>query len=191
MLAFERTGLGEELYKMPHVGGTVFAPNNWAFKKLGPGPNAFLFSKPGRKYLKALLKYHLSPNVTVYSDQTYDHKGEQEEEGRPRRNVHIDLPTLLDDRSLPIDLIRLGPLINFRVNGYVHVAVKNGIAKDGVIHIPSSVLIPPKTRSGSPEEDEYRGGEICVEGLKRRLEPYLDEKDSDDSDDFDDVKWEV
>ena len=54
-----------------HLGGTLFAPSNWAFTKLGPKINAFLFSEYGRKYLAALLSYHVVPNQTLYSDAFY------------------------------------------------------------------------------------------------------------------------
>lgn len=54
-----------------HIGGTVFAPSNFAFQKLGPKINGFLFSKYGQKYLKALLEYHVVANQTLYSDAYY------------------------------------------------------------------------------------------------------------------------
>ena len=54
-----------------HLGGTLFAPSNWAFTKLGPKINAFLFSEYGRKYLAALLSYHVVANQTLYSDAFY------------------------------------------------------------------------------------------------------------------------
>ena len=55
-----------------HTGGTLFAPSNFAFKKLGPRINGFLFSRYGQKYLKALLKYHVVANQTLYSDAFYN-----------------------------------------------------------------------------------------------------------------------
>ena len=61
-----------------HLGGTFFAPSNFAFKKLGPKINAFLFSRFGGKYLKALLKYHVVPCQTLYSDAYYTATGSQE-----------------------------------------------------------------------------------------------------------------
>lgn len=191
LLAFSKTGLGENLYEYNHTGGTVFAPNNFAFKKLGPGPNAFLFSKPGLKYLKALLKYHLVANTTLYSDTIYGEganqpEGKDEEAMSPRPHVHIDLPTLLDGRSLPVDLTRYGPFIAMTVNGYVRIAVKDGIAKDGVIHVPSDVLIPPKRRPGSDMVDVWTGGEISVEELKERLGPLVEEDVSQGE-----LKWEM
>jgi hypothetical protein len=57
LLGLGKTGLIEELAEATTTGGTFFAPPNGAFKKLGPRINGFLFSKFGKKYLKALLKY--------------------------------------------------------------------------------------------------------------------------------------
>lgn len=54
-----------------HIGGTLFAPSNFAFQLLGPRVNAFLFSSYGLKYLKGLLKYHVVPDKTLYSDAYY------------------------------------------------------------------------------------------------------------------------
>lgn len=54
-----------------HIGGTIFAPSNFAFQKLGPKITGFLFSSYGQKYLKALLSYHVVANQTLYSDAYY------------------------------------------------------------------------------------------------------------------------
>lgn len=54
-----------------HIGGTLFAPSNFAFQLLGPRINAFLFSSYGLEYLKGLLKYHVVPDKTLYSDAYY------------------------------------------------------------------------------------------------------------------------
>ena len=70
-LGLIKTGLFKEIEDSKHYGGTLFAPSNWAFKKLGPKINAFLFSKFGEKYLKALLEYHIVANQTLYSDAYY------------------------------------------------------------------------------------------------------------------------
>ena len=67
-----------------------FAPSNFAFQKLGPRINAFLFSSYGLKYLKALLKYHVVVNQTLYSDAYYkaDDK-DVEETGIPKGYFHV------------------------------------------------------------------------------------------------------
>lgn len=53
--------------------------------------------------------------------------------------------------------------------------MQDGIAKDGVIQVVGNVLIPPK-KPGS-KGAEYTGGEISVEDLIERLDPYVEEED--------------
>ena len=90
----------------------------------------------------------------------------------------MDLPTLLKDRSLSIDVARYGRLISMKINGFGRVAVQDGIAKDGVIHVVSNVLIPPKQIGGV--EQEYEGEDLTVEELMERLDPYMDHEDEDE-----------
>ena len=181
------------------MGGTLFAPSNFAFKKLGPKVNAFLFSPHGLKYLKALLEYHILPDNTLYSDELYRHSPKNEEEAEeclygsslPQRGhfhvsfpdkvpksapltyaTKIDLPTLLHNHHVSVDIARWGRFISFVVNGFNHVSVLDGVAKDGVIHVVPNVLIPPKTPGAKAEAaDEEK--EWTVEELKERLEGFI------------------
>ncbi|CZS96512.1 related to Fasciclin domain family protein [Rhynchosporium agropyri] len=176
-LALIKTGLDKTL-AAPHAGGTLFAPSNWAFTKLGPRVNAFLFSKYGEKYLAALLKYHVVANQTLYSDAFYKEKSGGDKDGEEEKDIpkgyfHIDLPTLLEDKSLSIDVARYGGLITIKINGFSSVDVQDGVAKDGVVHVVSSVLIPPKNPG---EEKGMVAEEIEVEDLKERLLPYVQEE---------------
>jgi uncharacterized surface protein with fasciclin (FAS1) repeats len=165
------------------LGGTLFAPNNFAFKKLGPRLNAFLFSPHGVKYLGALLKYHIVANETLYSDAFYNHAGgvdtevgvydDIEANDFPKGRFHVDLPTALDGKSLSVDIVRYGGLISIRINGYNRIAVQDGIAKDGVIHVVSSVLIPPKTPGGASEE--VVDDSMSVNELMERLGGHVEE----------------
>ena len=61
--------------------------------------------------------------------------------------------------------------ITIKINGFNSVAVQDGIAKDGVIHVVSSVLIPPKTPGGSQSADE----EMTVDEFKDRFDTYVEE----------------
>ncbi|KKY14914.1 putative fasciclin domain family protein [Phaeomoniella chlamydospora] len=181
-LALYKTGIGFHLNDTSaHTGGTIFAPSNGAFKKLGPKINAFLFSIYGEKYLKALLEYHLVANYTLYSDAFY--KGEDVDDqayGRiPKGQYHVDLPTALDGKSLSIDIGRFGRLIEIKINGYNRVAIADGIAADGVIHVVNSVLIPPKKPGVFTEANE----DLTVEEFKERLE-QLHEGEADWSTDL-------
>ncbi|KAI9056260.1 hypothetical protein LZ554_001187 [Drepanopeziza brunnea f. sp. 'monogermtubi'] len=169
-LALEKTGLFEKIAAAPHEGGTLFAPSNWAFQKLGPRINAFLFSKYGQKYLKGLLEYHIVANQTLYSDAFYKEKSGEDTEDVPKGRFHIDLPTLLENKSLSIDVARWGGWITIKINGFSSVSVQDGIAKDGVIHVVSSVLVPPKTPGAASTAEEL---EDDVEELKTRLERFV------------------
>ncbi|KAJ8610656.1 hypothetical protein MRB53_038435 [Persea americana] len=182
-LGLAKTGLLEGL-NTTHLGGTFFAPSNFAFRKLGPRANAFLFSSYGAKYLKALLEYHVVPNATLYSDAYYKSDGTAIEAPRGRRGrgvpkglFHFDLPTLLGDRSLSIDIARYGRLFEIKINGFYRVAVSDGVARDGVLHVMSSVIIPPKTPGGFVGEDDAE--DISVEDLKERLAPFVEADASD------------
>jgi uncharacterized surface protein with fasciclin (FAS1) repeats len=164
--------------------GTFFAPPNGAFQKLGPRINAFLFSKYGEKYLKALLKYHVVANATLYSNAFYGpHKsdvlvGTEDEVGADATPyIHYDLPTLLEDKSLAVDVTRYGPFIGIRINGFTRVVVSDGIAKDGVIQAVNNVLIPPKAGMPGMAAEFWQGEEMSVEEFKERLGPYVDDSE--------------
>ncbi|KAF2149485.1 FAS1 domain-containing protein [Myriangium duriaei CBS 260.36] len=175
-LGLTKTGLFDEL-DAPHKGGTLFAPSNFAFAKLGPRLNAFLFSKYGQKYLKALLKYHVVPRTTFYSDAIYSHDGSGDDAKDHPHNplTHIDLPTLLEDKHLSVDIAHVAGFIEIKLNGFVRVTIKDGIAKDGVVQVISDVLIPPKQLPGAKVECHKKvERELSVEELKERLEPYLE-----------------
>lgn len=170
-LGLIKTGLFEPLKDTStHVGGTIFAPSNFAFQRLGPRINGFLFSKYGEKYLKALLKYHVVANYTLYSDAFYKASNENIDSGIPKGLFHVDLPTLLEDKSLSIDVARYGRFITIRINGFTNVAIPDGIAADGVIHVVPNVLIPPKALGATGESAE--GMEL--EEFMERLEPFVE-----------------
>lgn len=201
LLGLGKTGLLTTLKDTPHVGGTFFAPSNFAFKKLGPKINAFLFSKFGEKYLAALLKYHVVANETLYQKAFYNGTAKtsqelgpsevppppmpEEEVARPHPHFHFDLPTLLDGKTLGVDIDLHGVFVFFRINGFVRVAVADGVAKDGVIHVPTNVLIPPKkvrVPGGGEELSWWMGEEMSVEEFRERLEPLVEEDSDSDSD---------
>lgn len=177
-LALQKTGLFEKFNETDssHEGGTFFAPSNFAFQKLGPRVNAFLFSSYGQKYLKALLEYHVVVNQTLYTDAFYDSSKKQDDdeqaEGRPPY-YHYDLPTVLHDKYLAVDVARYGPFVTIRINGFSRVTVHDGVASDGVIQVVSDVLIPPKNANG--EQVTWQGEELSVEEFKERLEPFVEE----------------
>ena len=174
-LGLGKTGLLDKLNTTDHAGGTFFAPNNDAFAKLGPKANAFLFSQYGLKYLKALLEYHVVPDNTLYSDAYYKADNGEDSQSVPKGYFHIDLPTLLKDRELAVDIARYGGFISMRVNAYTRVAVQDVVAEDGVIQVMTDVIVPPKKLKG--EDVYWEGGEMSVEDLVERLEPFVPKSD--------------
>ncbi|CAO2651200.1 Nn.00g094970.m01.CDS01 [Neocucurbitaria sp. VM-36] len=177
-LGLVKTGLFDKLNSTdyPHEGGTIFAPSNFAFQKLGPRINAFLFSKYGEKYLKALLEYHMVVNQTLYSDAFYDAgKDENKDANAADRPpyYHYDLPTVLHGKYLAVDVTRYGPFVSIKINGFSSVTVHDGVASDGVIQVVSNVLIPPKNANG--EQVFWQGEELSIDDIKERLQPFVEE----------------
>ncbi|KAI1092802.1 FAS1 domain-containing protein [Rostrohypoxylon terebratum] len=185
-------------------GLTVFAPTNLAFKKLGPRANAFLFNSPkGLHFLRALLAYHVVVNETLYSDayyghqkaplpastsdfsQTWDEPSENEDENEEVNSentdghFHIDLPTLLGDKHIGVDIARWHSFIRVKLNGRIGVAIQDGLAREGVVHVVDSILIPPhpKKHRGVWRPGSEEG--ISVQELIERLEPYVEEEADD------------
>lgn len=179
-LGMRKTGLAK-IGKKAHLGATVFVPDNSAWKGLGWKANAFLFSKFGRKYLKGLLAYHIVANQTLYSDAFYGPEADSapgaslDANTIPKGRYHLDLPTLLPGKSVGVDVGYFGRLVDIHVNHFSRVVFQDAIGRDGVLHVVNKVLIPPhpkKTSDAAP--DAYDGGEISVEELKARLEPYVE-----------------
>jgi uncharacterized surface protein with fasciclin (FAS1) repeats len=165
----------------------MFAPTNLAFKALGPRINAFLFSRAGVKYLNALLKYHVVPNRTLYSTAYYDGSkttdlfAKSKDTKNTKRHVHLDLPTLLNDKPVAVDVIRRGPFVVMKVNAFSIVRYQDGLARDGVIQAVNRLVIPPKKpRGNAGMEDSDFGAEdevLTVEELIQRLDPFIDEQE--------------
>ncbi|KAI5852119.1 FAS1 domain-containing protein [Tricharina praecox] len=192
--ALSRTGLLDTLPKLSGSGLTVFLPSNCAWSKLGYKLNGFLFSRCGEKYLRAIMKYHIVVGRTLYSDaldvpQNQRASNELDDPaGLLHGYVHVDLPTLLKDRHLSVDITRLERFLSFRVNGLNSIVVSDGLAKSGVIQVPDHVLIPPHSlgehrdppEEVEAEEDEEEEDEEAEEGtysisqLKRILAPYVE-----------------
>lgn len=54
-------------------------------------------------------------------------------------------------------------------------STQDGVAKDGVIHGLSDVLIPPKKVGG----EMWQGETLTVEDLKERLAPFVEEEEEE------------
>jgi uncharacterized surface protein with fasciclin (FAS1) repeats len=189
-LGLRKTGLVKGFdASYPKTGATIFAPTNKAFKRLGPKINGFLFSKYGEKYLKALLEYHLVVNYTLFTDAYYPSpEGESGTEARSSMapvQDHVDLPTVLPNHHLGVDIFNFSGYIVAYVNGQHKIGVANLPVKEGVIHLVHSVVIPPKSHH---HEDNSNGdtspfyskgneneGEMPLKEFIERLEPFLEE----------------
>lgn len=74
-----------------------------------------------------------------------------------------------------IDIFRFGPIVRIKINGFFAVTITDGIARDGVIHVTNSIIIPPKPVGGILQE--WQGEELTVEEFKERLEPFVSRED--------------
>ncbi|KAK2015910.1 fasciclin domain-containing protein [Colletotrichum eremochloae] len=173
LLAYEKTDFVKYIHGVKSTGTTVFAPSNHAFARLGYRANAFLFNTEcGKKYLKALLKYQIVANATLYSDAFYR---PDEKDVNAMEHYHVDLPTLLDGKNIAVDVATWGGWTKVKLNGYIPIIVADAVAKNGVIHVPDRVPIPPHKHHKVDDVD----GEISVEELKERLSDYVDENEKD------------
>jgi len=173
-LGLETTGLADDLDELTFLGGTFFAPTNRAFTRLGPRANAFLFSDHGKKYLKALLKYSIVANETLYSDAYYKRKGSDEDTDASPKSAdywHVDLPSLLDDKPISVDVRRWKGWVSIVANGFTSVTVQDVLARDGVVQLVNKVLFPPRDGHHGGVAGEDREWEVAE--LMERLEPYV------------------
>jgi uncharacterized surface protein with fasciclin (FAS1) repeats len=181
-------------------GGTFFAPSNTAFDLLGPRISTFLFSAQGEKYLRALLEYHVVRNQTLYSDVLYAENGHIEplinplppsslsppsppsdafllalmtkNANLPQLSTYIELPTMLGNRTIAVDIKQRGSFSKLKVNGYQHIVMAtNGVARDGSIIVLDNVLIPSKKKKGARH-------------TSRRLRYFLDDDMCDTLEEF-------
>ncbi|KAJ3533420.1 hypothetical protein NM208_g7994 [Fusarium decemcellulare] len=191
LLAYDKTDFVKFVHNVKMIGSTVFAPSNEAWQRLGPKANAFLFNtEKGKKYLKALLKYQIVPNTTVYSDEIYygDEDAEKNAKKRSKNlkttgNFHIELPTLLEEKSVGVDIHSWKGWTSIVVNGAVAVGFQDAIGKNGVIQVVKNVPIPPYKKQPHASVID---GEIEVEDLMERLQDYVEvEEDEDESQDWD------
>ena len=174
LLAYDKTDFVKFIHNVPAVGTTVFAPSNPAWERLGIRANAFLFNTDkGKKYLKALLKYQVVVNTTLYTDEVYYGDDKDEEKLADAGHEHFELKTLLDGKSLGVDIHSWRGFVSMVLNGYVKVGVTDVPGKNGVIQVVESVPLPPCRKHHS----KYDGGEITVRNLVDRLEPYIAEDD--------------
>ena len=74
-----------------------------------------------------------------------------------------------------MDVARFGRYINIKINAFTQVVIEDGIARDGVIQVVGSVIIPPKKIDGVVEH--WQGQELTAEELIERLEPFVEREE--------------
>ncbi|KAF5007924.1 hypothetical protein FDECE_5840 [Fusarium decemcellulare] len=194
----ESTKLAEGIYDTnEHVSQTIFAPTNAAFDRLGGKATKFLFSNGGRPYLRALLKYHVVANKTLFSDIYWPHDGADLvdlSQIEAKDSHQFDLQTLHPDLKLPLqsrkvhDRWQLNVLADSGVSETGHhdlvpISVPDIVLMDGVIHLVDSILLPPGL--SKQKEVSWLGRlasaighqDHSVEELVDLLEPYIDESE--------------
>lgn len=168
--ALHKTGLAAVIDTT--IGGTLFLPSNSAFEKLGVEANKFLF-ETGEcgKYLRAMLKFHFSPAQTLYSNALYKPMSNPEsrpakpperhalavtERGQRKENPlyqlrkgtkSFRLSTSLPGHDLLVSITRYGSIIDMLANKWTAVTTQDCIARNGVIHLVSGVLLPVDERA--------------------------------------------
>ncbi|RGP64458.1 fasciclin domain family [Fusarium longipes] len=187
--------LSESLYDTnAHVSQTIFAPTNAAFDRLGKKATDFLFSHGGRPYLRALLKYHVVANKTLFSDTYWPHNGaslmdlgQAETEDSHQFNMstlHSNLSLQVESRKTHkkwhLNVLR-GRGVEADKHNFVPVSTPDIILMDGVMHLVDFVLLPP---SFSPRKETswlerlvtlLGHGKPSIEDLVELLGPHIDE----------------
>lgn len=153
----------------------VFVPSDQAIKDLGDEVVEFLFeTESGRQYLIAILKYHVNPHTTVYSNFIWpkNDTGEAVRSSDPRRTIkgiarHSLASALVDKQGVAketnMKFVRFGGLVSTFVNEYAHVTVPSIAGINGSINVIDRVLIPGF--DGSTE--------ISVQKIKDLLADYV------------------
>lgn len=158
-----------------HDGQTLFVPTNHAFKKLGPKANKFLFSVWGTRYLKALLKYHVVSNHTMFTDAYFQTKGQGMVELAEGNT--LDFPTLIPNLNISTSIKSQNQKLVIRVNDLATVTSPDIVVMDGVVHGIDTVLMPPNPWN-DVNEDEVEGGEDDGSGKGEEVEKVADENAS-------------
>jgi len=185
LYAIAKLGLEDKLRSLAGKGMTFFPPTNRAWQRLPWDTVTFLFSKHGVKHLEALIKYHVAPGATLYSDALVkpdpkdgDDDGDDKEKakklggGGMKGHFHTDLETLLEGKKISVDIKTWWLGYGWRLNANRKVVLQDLLVQDGVMQIPTGVLIPPCEKPG--KDADYT--DISVDELAERLGVALEEE---------------
>ncbi|SPJ88299.1 uncharacterized protein FTOL_12554 [Fusarium torulosum] len=191
----EASKLSKDIYDTnAHISQTVFAPTNAAFDRLGKKTTQFLFSHGGSPYLRALLKYHIVANKTLFSDTYWPHNGTELldlTQAKSKEPHRFDLPTLHKNLTLEVESLKgqknwglsvaKGRGGESKSDGFIPVSTPDIILMDGVVHLIDSVLLPEALSQNrnvswlSRLTSGLGNSKLSVEDLTDLLGPYIDE----------------
>ncbi|KAH8901495.1 Fasciclin-domain-containing protein [Thozetella sp. PMI_491] len=161
-------------------GRTVFAPSDAAFKALGEEILHFLLeTTEGQPYLVTLVKLHVCPNLTFFSNMIWpkNNTGQRQTSADGLRRIKGRqqqlIPTLLatgelgsDPVVLTITIARYNGLIAIGVNQNARLTQQDLATSDGVVQVIGRVLFPSV---GTADVSEGQGG---LEAFKARMTVY-------------------
>lgn len=173
--AMKVSGFDEELAAQRGRGGTLFAPSDQAFATLGPEALRFLTEDDeGRPYLRALLKLHLCPKDTFYTNLVWPknnsgaRRTSADKDQVIKGKMGMELPSALrtgDEASkLAISVTRYMSCITVAVNSTPVVEQDIG-GNDGVAQGIHDVLLLEGTVG--------KGSQDVVGKIKAALQPFL------------------
>ncbi|KAM3450305.1 hypothetical protein MY3296_006193 [Beauveria thailandica] len=180
--------LADDFAALGIKGRTIFAPTDAAFRALDDEILEFLFDpKTGYPYLKALIKYHICPNVTVYTNLIWPknntgHRVSSKDSIRVCKGQQTQsITTMAIDtaRDLPADvslhIARYNDLIALTLNNSSHVLAQDILADDGVIHVVDAVLLPGMEGiQGTTEPASKRLKIITLPELRQLLMSFVE-----------------
>lgn len=177
-VALYQTGIGNEIDDLTGSGLTLFAPTNKAWQRIPWDIRTFLFSHHGEKYLKALMRYHVSPKNILFSDSFSRGGDDDKTDAENQSHFHTDIPTLLEDKKIAVDVFRKGPhgsFVKWKINGESRLALTDIPTKDGALHVAYRVLVPFKTKPhGSRHPNALDGhSKLTVEEFVKRMDETL------------------
>jgi uncharacterized surface protein with fasciclin (FAS1) repeats len=130
---------------------TIFAPTNAAFARVNYQYIDFLQSPEGSDKLREVLCYHIVPNHVYYASiHLQQQQHQQQDDGTTIQPAPRTLPTMLNGRDIIAVVINNDEntsistsTIHLHGDNIARVVVADKLARNGVLHMISNVLLPP------------------------------------------------
>lgn len=143
-LAIDVSGFSQDLEDL--LGSTMFAPTDSAFHECRLDASTMASMDPG--VLRELLRCHIAPGRTLYSNMRYDVDPKPEPPSlpdplpRPSGHQTVRLDSAVSSKPIRIDIGRIKGLIDMWVNCESQVVSMDHMAADGVVHIVDRLIVP-------------------------------------------------